>query len=436
MTTGLTSVAWTAPAAKGPPTPPPPAAATVRFAVLSDLHFYDNRLGTAGAAFEQYLFTDLKLLPLSEAILDAAIADLLQRDLRFVLVSGDLTKDGEVLNHTRVTQALHRLDRAGIQVLVVPGNHDIDNPDAVTYLGDTTRPVPSVNAAAFRAMYRKYGYNRALAHAPDSLSYVAEPVPGLWLLALDSVRWAENDAAGTPLIGGRLTAATRTWALAQLQQAQTGGKRVIAFMHHGLVPHYLAQPSLFPDYLIEDFGPLAFQLWQAGLKVIFTGHYHSHDAAWMMNGAGEPLVGTLCDIETSSLVSFPCAYRLAELKANGVLTVQTRQLQEIGVPLPQPLPQYADTFARGLLPFHVAYMLWVKFGVVLEPTSATVGWVVDALMAHYAGDEAPTPATQALLSALMGFPAGTMENYLGQVLTTLWFDTSPGDNTLTLSLAP
>ena len=101
-----------------------------RFAVLSDLHFYDPRLGTSGQAFEDYLNQDPKLLKESEAILDAAITNIVQQHVQFVLVAGDLTKDGELLDHVRVAQQLRRLEQRGIQVFVIPGNHDINNPDA------------------------------------------------------------------------------------------------------------------------------------------------------------------------------------------------------------------------------------------------------------------------------------------------------------------
>jgi predicted MPP superfamily phosphohydrolase len=142
-------------ASAGRSTPP---AGPVRFAVLSDLHFYDVKLGVGGTAFDNYLAADPKLLHLSEPILDAAVADLMTRNVRFVIISGDLTKDGEILNHVRVTQYLQKLEQAGIEVFVVPGNHDINNADAVEYRGEKTKPVPSASPEVFRAIYQRFGY--------------------------------------------------------------------------------------------------------------------------------------------------------------------------------------------------------------------------------------------------------------------------------------
>ena len=71
----------------------------IRFAVFSDPHVYDSRLGTTGAAFEQYLAEDRKMIRESEAILAATVDQLIEEDVDFVLVPGDLTKDGELDSH-------------------------------------------------------------------------------------------------------------------------------------------------------------------------------------------------------------------------------------------------------------------------------------------------------------------------------------------------
>ena len=66
-----------------PPAPPP-----VQFAVISDPHLYDTRLGTTGSAFESYLNQDPKLLRQSEAILESALDSIIQQHVRFVIIPG------------------------------------------------------------------------------------------------------------------------------------------------------------------------------------------------------------------------------------------------------------------------------------------------------------------------------------------------------------
>ena len=404
---------------------------SVRFAVLSDTHVYDARLGTTGSAFEAYLAADPKLLALSEPILAAAVADIIKSDVRFVIISGDLTKDGEVVDHLLMVRYLEKFERAGIPVFIVPGNHDINNHDAARYSGDTATPIASVSPQLFRFLYQPFGYGQAIDHAPDSLSYVAEPAPGLWLLALDSVKWAEDAQAPHPLVSGRLTDATMAWALKKLQQAQVRGKQVIAFMHHGVNMHFGAEPIVFPDYLVDNWWQVGPTLAGAGLKVIFTGHYHSQDAAWLVDASGTPLPGTLCDIETGSLIMEPCAYRIAELDCTGQLHVTSRRITSIAADLGGvPFQTYADAYLRALLPYSVIFAL-ESDPFYLDPGTATYlePLVTDALIANYVGDEDPSAQTLAMLQALLG-SSDPAEQQLGQLLGTLWIDPPPTDNTL------
>ena len=71
----------------------------VKFAVISDIHYYDSALGTTGAAFEAYLAADRKLIKESGEILNSAITSIKSEKPDFVLIPGDLTKDGEKQNH-------------------------------------------------------------------------------------------------------------------------------------------------------------------------------------------------------------------------------------------------------------------------------------------------------------------------------------------------
>ena len=77
-------------------------------------------------------------------------------------------------------------------------------------------------------------------------------------------------------------------------------------MHHGLVEHMLYQSTLMPDYLIDDWKNNAEILADSGLKVIFTGHFHSNDITLLTTHKGNKIY----DIETGSLAGYPFPYRL------------------------------------------------------------------------------------------------------------------------------
>ncbi len=81
-----------------------------KFAVLSDPHVYDSSLGTSGEAFEDYLSHDRKMLLESVEILEEMVADFLTTDgLEFVIIPGDLTKDGERVCHEKMVSILKPL---------------------------------------------------------------------------------------------------------------------------------------------------------------------------------------------------------------------------------------------------------------------------------------------------------------------------------------
>ena len=200
------------------------SAKTVKIAVVSDLHYMDPSLLKAdGSAFQMYLMQDPKLLQESGAILQQIIHNLLAEKPDLVLIPGDLTKDGELISHKSLIQQLKILIANHIKILVVPGNHDINNPDAKLFDGDNTFPVPTITPASFVSLYSDYGYNSAIARDPNSLSYVSEPVKGLRILALDANEYYNN----TPdycVVAGNIKDATMAWAKKQLADARANGK--------------------------------------------------------------------------------------------------------------------------------------------------------------------------------------------------------------------
>ncbi len=139
-----------------------PSYPRARVVVFSDPHIYDTSLGISGSAFEEYLLDDRKLLVESEEILAQAVEEMLQEGADFILLPGDLTKDGERSSHDLIARYLSRIEAAGTPIYVVPGNHDILNPHAVRYMDDKTEPVENVTPEQFRQIYKAFGYEEAI----------------------------------------------------------------------------------------------------------------------------------------------------------------------------------------------------------------------------------------------------------------------------------
>ncbi len=162
---------------------------TLDIAVFSDDHLYDAvSLGATGSALESYISNDRKMLLESERIVDAVLSDLKNRsNLRYLFICGDLTKDGERVNHELLASKLQALeDETNIEVFVINGNHDLSNQNAVKYDGDTTTAVETVDCEDFRSIYANFGYNQAVSKHSASLPYSADLGDNYRLISIDS----------------------------------------------------------------------------------------------------------------------------------------------------------------------------------------------------------------------------------------------------------
>ena len=113
----------------------------------------------------------------------------IKRDLRpgLVLISGDLTKDGEQVSHEYVTSKLDELRAIGIKTLVIPGNHDRgSNSDAVYYDGESTTAATVATNEWFATQYANYGYGVSSEREGTTLTYACEPITGLVVIGIDS----------------------------------------------------------------------------------------------------------------------------------------------------------------------------------------------------------------------------------------------------------
>jgi predicted phosphodiesterase len=342
-----------------------------------------------------------------------------------VLISGDLTKDGELISHKGVIKQLKILTQNHIKVLVVPGNHDISNPDAKLFDGDNTFPVATITPENFTSLYGDYGYRNAIAKDPNSLSYVAEPLKGLRILSIDANEYYNN----TPdycVVAGNIKDATMEWIKSQLADAKEKKITVIGLMHHGLVEHFMGESVIFSDYLVSNWETRADELMQAGLKVIFTGHFHANDAV-------ERTMGhlSLTDIETGSPVIYDSPFRIMNLTHNK-LYIKTEHIERIFYPGLNGVPfhDYEKSFSLKGFEIQATYMLMSPPYYVSEELAAQIAPVfADAMLAHFAGDEIISAETNAAIQGI-----SEVSPDLANILYGLYTDLSPADNQLVVDL--
>ena len=247
-----------------------------------------------------------------------------------VLIAGDLTYNGERLSHERMVQHLDRMAAHGIQPLVIPGNHDCNNPYAVRFEGDATVPTATVTRDEFAQIYRDYGYGSTSRRDPASLSYCCEPIKGLVIIGIDSnmdelnTLTARGDSANSYHNGGRIKPETLQWVIDRATEASSKGKRVIAMMHHHLVPHFDQQERLLANYIVKDHDNISSQLMQAGIHTIFTGHLHVTDAATRFS---PDKTDSIVEVATGSAICYPFAVRVATFDGKRrTLDIDTRWL--------------------------------------------------------------------------------------------------------------
>jgi len=391
----------------------------VLFSVLSDTHIYDASLGSSGAAFEKALNSSRNLLLDSQDLLDYAIDEIIASKVNFVLICGDLTKDGELVNHKIVAEKLKKLKAADIDVYVVPGNHDINNPDAVRYDGDNTETVLSITANDFAHIYENFGYRSAITRDDNSLSYVAEPVEGLWLLAIDSCRYRENVPGGHEIASGKVSQKTINWITSVLRSAEDHNKAVIAMMHHGVVEHWKGQRKLHPNYLIQDYVGFGNYLASWNVRAVFTGHYHAQDITHSENNKK-----IIYDVETGSLVTAPCPVRYVDIK-NNIMNIRTETIVDKIHPETD-FASNAMSFVKETIKLEEASIL-KRFNMSESDIDIIADAVGDAFTAHYNGNEnnfLQKKIEKDKLS-LWGHFVLAQHKY---IINGLWDDINPSDN--------
>ncbi|MGA9048748.1 MAG: metallophosphoesterase [Dehalococcoidia bacterium] len=406
----------------------PPAYPAVNFAVMTDPHTYDPDLGTEGKAFENYIAGDYKLTRESAEILQTAVGEINTENVSFVLVAGDLTDHGDRASHELVAQYLRQLQASGKKVYVIPGNHDIENASAFEYAGNIQLRIRNVTAEDFAQIYADFGYKDALYRDPASLSYVAEPQEGLWLLALDSARYRGKVGETKTVTGGRFSPQTMGWIEDMLIKAAQSGKAVIAMEHHPVTEHFDGMATYFPEFVIENYQAVSRLFAAYNVRLVFTGHFHAQD----ITERNWPDNKFLFDVETGSLVTYTCPYRVINIDGSQEAAIRSVHIQSIPSH-PVDLQGYAKGQLDKGLTAGITAMI-TPYGVDSVEAAGIARDVAGAVEAHMAGDEklpAGQPAIQENGLSLRAWLGVQLKKIL---VESLWKDLPPPDNNVMLDL--
>jgi 3',5'-cyclic AMP phosphodiesterase CpdA len=346
-----------------------------------------------------------------------------------LLIPGDMTKDGELANHQVVAGLLHELAAMNVKIFVVPGNHDINNSDALDFSTSPPSLATHTSVDDFTSVYGDFGFDDAIYKDENSLSYIAEVNDKLWILGIDACHYEDNKPGESPITAGRIKEETMVWIEEKIAEANENGIEVLAMMHHGILQHYYGQEATDPGYLVADWPERAGRLMNAGVKLVFTGHYHANDISQLAVGKN-----TFSDVETGSLVTAPIPYRIMTLDDN-FIKIESRQITNIDYPFPAGIDfvTYSNMFLSAHLDGYFNHILKNIYGIPEEQAVVVAPFLRNGVMAHYAGDEKIKPDERNKLNQL-AMVVPTESSFLIDVINSFWTDLPINDTQVHIKL--
>lgn len=337
-----------------------------------------------------------------------ALDDIAEKGIKIVAMPGDFSDDGQAYNLRglhRILEQYHQ--KYGIEFYMTTGNHDPVGPfwqDAGKddFLGQDGYPLgiyskdnigkinhkiitrdiaesgylEILNELKDFGFYPKkqdlfwgtpfaqyslkdYSYEKALQDAdytrrmynvsegfpvPD-LSYVAEPVQGVWLMAIDGNTYIPKNTKENPANAENYKGAgigynnvlthkkhLIDWVKKTMTEARKNGKTVIAFTHYPMIDFNDGATKEIKDLLGEKKWQMervpeeqvAQAFAEAGLQVHFAGHMHINDTGIRkINGR------MLVNIQVPSLAAYIPAYKVLTIQSTDKMEVRTEVLNQV-----------------------------------------------------------------------------------------------------------
>lgn len=274
-------------------------------AVITDIHYFSEKLHDNGSLFNKIVNKgDGKNLFIQKELMSAFINGLEKDKPAALLITGDLTLNGENLSHKELTSWLQKIENLGIDVYVIPGNHDLNNPKSRKFFKEKAKKVDTVSPEQFRSIYEDFGYSAALSYDPNTLSYIIEPITGVQFVMLDTNLYQNNLSKGYSDPLGSLEESTRSWIREMAEIAKKDNKKLFVAMHHSLIEHNI---MVSRGFTILDNESLIDMFISLQIEAVLSGHIHIQDIIEELRENGK-----IYDIATSAFSVFPHNYGILE----------------------------------------------------------------------------------------------------------------------------
>lgn len=306
----------------------------MKFVMMSDTHYISRRMIADKSDAE----TMLQPAVTEQALRQAA------KDADTIIISGDLTDDGDRPSHEDFVKLLRELKAQGKKVYVIFATHDfhhhrawvrkrgdtkakftsapwdepyfdIENVNWKDYVSDECKDRPaedctpqleeSVAPEELWDMYREFGRDQARSCDDASFSYCVDLDENTRCLMLNDI--FRNEEALHD-ISPTYTPTCLKWIKKEIDAAKADGKFIFVCSHHPFVPvspvHRIGTGnrnlrSPHAGHMLADMG----------IDLAFTGHTHASAVRFIKSDKGN----TMCHIATASVRFYPPVYRLAEL---------------------------------------------------------------------------------------------------------------------------
>lgn len=289
----------------------------IKFAVIADPHYYSEKLGCEGNAYERRAGSDQKMLAPSKGTVTAALDLIKESDAQFLMIAGDLSNDGELCSHEEMREILYEFKKH-MPVYVITATHDWccdGNPRR--YEGDNVyHDVETVPPEALHEFYKDFGPDESLSEFhthQDKVSFVVRPCEGITVFCLDDDQNGEG--------GSGYSEEHFKWITEQTEEAKKRGDIVLGMQHHHL---HLTEF----DRVINGKGSVEYRerlctkFADIGFPVMFTGHSHMQHIRRLETASGNQFF----EINVGSISGYPAPIVYCEADADG-LDIRTEHLE-------------------------------------------------------------------------------------------------------------
>ena len=277
----------------------------LKIGFATDLHYLAPSLTDNGAPFINLLKKgDGKIIHFSEEILDSLISNAKENHLDYLIIPGDLTYNGEKESHLNLAKKLNKLEKSGIKVLLIPGNHDIDSYFSYSFSGNEGTKVENISYQDFKDIYSEFGYSDAIIKDENSFSYIYPLKENLYAIFLDTnAEGAEN----------KLKAKTLKWLESSLE-ALGSESNYISITHQNLTAH---NKNFIEGFIIQNSEDILKIYEKYNVKLNLTGHIHIQHISKSDN---------LNEISTGALASYPHSFAKINIDSSNNLSYSSESL--------------------------------------------------------------------------------------------------------------